>query len=698
MMDKDKGEKRLWSALMIVGIAVLGMLPEAACAKETVSVVEITGQKEAAQLVSDTWEEDYFGKIVVDPDSGKLEKDGEKETFSKEFEISPKEAGDILESERKVENFLQEDRPDTVYEVETNKDGDIEIAAPYQTKRLIVLKPSLEDTFGASKVYRNKNDGETILQFKTEEAAKKAYEEITARYGKDTCYVDEILYFGDMMTSFGATDTGSGDSSCYSWGAGYMQMNTLKSKAESMGYKNTVTVAVIDSGIDTSNSIFSGNRVSGKSYSFFDGNRDLTDYFGHGTHVSGIIADATPDNVKIMMLKVTNKEGRSSLYTMRTALNYAISQKAAVINMSMGVIGPEAEGCTFLNDSMKKAYYRGIPFCVSAGNQVKGFPNLNVKYCYPANTTWPITVSALDTSEGDLAYYSYRGSTVDFAAPGSSILSAKSKDSKVSEYDRENHTRTYMWGTSMAAPHITAAVAYLKMIEPKLSVAGVTKELKKRSIDLGKAGKDTSYGWGCPKMAGLFDKKLTYGYDTVKAFKGKTSITKAENTKSGVRLSWKKTATANTYRVYRKVSGGSYQYIGKTSASRRYFIDRKAAQGKKYCYSVQPYRYGEKGLMSAGKTIVALKKVTKVNVSYNKGSSLRLTWNKQKKVSGYQVQYSLYKNMKKSRKVFIRKNRASATLKKLRKKTYYYRVRAWRTSGGKNYYSAWTSMKKIRVK
>lgn len=79
---------------------------------------------------------------------------------------------------------------------------------------------------------------------------------------------------------------------------------------------------------------------------------------------------------------------------------------------------------------------------------------IDVRYCYPANYSKTIAVSAIDSS-GRLANYSNRGNGIDFAAPGTGIISADYKG---------NLTLRAMSGTSMAAPHITAAIAYLKMM------------------------------------------------------------------------------------------------------------------------------------------------------------------------------------------------------------------------------------------
>ncbi len=51
-----------------------------------------------------------------------------------------------------------------------------------------------------------------------------------------------------------------------------------------------------------------------------------------------------------------------------------------------------------------------------------------------------------------------------------------------------------MSGTSMAAPHITAAIAYLKMMQPNLSVKGVCRELELYCRNLG-AKKYYGRGW-----------------------------------------------------------------------------------------------------------------------------------------------------------------------------------------------------------
>ncbi len=86
--------------------------------------------------------------------------------------------------------------------------------------------------------------------------------------------------------------------------------------------------------------------------------------------------------------------------------------------------------------------------------------------------------------------------------------------------------------------------------------------------------------------------------------------------------------------------------------------------------------------------------------------SFTVRWKQQKKkmskarVTGYQIQYSLKKNMKSSKTVTVKGwKKSSAKVKKLKaRKTYYVRIRTYMKSGGKNCCSAWSKVKKVKTK
>ena len=79
---------------------------------------------------------------------------------------------------------------------------------------------------------------------------------------------------------------------------------------------------------------------------------------------------------------------------------------------------------------------------------------------------------------------------------------------------------------------------------------------------------------------------------------------------------------------------------------------------------------------------------------------LTVTWKKGKGITGYEVQYSLKKSFTSAKTVTIPKSATVKTvLKKLQaKKTYYVRVRAYKTAGGKKYYSAWSDAMSAKTK
>ena len=79
-------------------------------------------------------------------------------------------------------------------------------------------------------------------------------------------------------------------------------------------------------------------------------------------------------------------------------------------------------------------------------------------------------------------------------------------------------------------------------------------------------------------------------------------------------------------------------------------------------------------------------------VKKDKKSILKVSWKKDKKVSGYQVRYSLKSNMKKAKTVKVSKASAgSAKLKKLQSgKKYYVQVRAYKKTGKKTLYGKWS--------
>jgi subtilisin family serine protease len=370
----------------------------------------------------------------------------------------------------------------------------------YALKRIMVLTDGneLDSTYGAMEAIYYEDYNEYVLQFETEADTEYAYYRLAEEYGEDNCFVDQIITT-DILEDVGDIV----EHSSYSWGGSYMGLSYLKSEYDYYQIDNDVTVAIIDTGVDTSSSVFDGRIDTANSYYFYGSstvtkNRKYEDENGHGTHVAGIIADNTPDNVYLMILRTFDSEGKSTNVAMRTALQYAVDNGADVINMSLGWTGILWAKSTLLEDVIAEAEAKGVIICCAAGNSAA-----NVKYTYPANQTKVISVSAINSNGSFAASYSNYGSTIDYCAPGTSIISTYL-----------GGKRKTLSGTSMSTPHVVAAVAYVKMLNPNAGLSSVNAILRQYSVDLGSAGWDQYYGYGCINLRSYFDNadlSLRYG-------------------------------------------------------------------------------------------------------------------------------------------------------------------------------------------
>lgn len=101
-------------------------------------------------------------------------------------------------------------------------------------------------------------------------------------------------------------------------------------------------------------------------------------------------------------------------------------------------------------------------------------------------------------------------------------------------------------------------------------------------------------------------------------------------------------------------------------------------------------------------TVTVIPKGTKLKtVKALKGKKkARVTWKRNRTVTGYQIQYSRYPSMKKAKRLTIRKNKTvKKTVARLKKgKRYYFRVRTYKKSGGTKYYSNWSGKKSVKVR
>ncbi|MDE7214061.1 MAG: S8 family serine peptidase, partial [Anaeroplasmataceae bacterium] len=388
------------------------------------------------------------------------------------------------------------------YKVSINsneEENSVTLSREFSTKRLIVKYEGNIDNCGAIASAEGFN-GLHIFQYADEKSTASAYEYYKGLSYIEYVEIDEVVTVEEVETE---STTASTFSTYRSWGAEAMGvasytnhiLNTVSTLPE-------IIVAVIDTGIDTDHEWFTNRIASGgkdftatKSGSKYEYEDDQ----GHGTHVSGIIVDLTLDNVKILPIKVMDASGKGYTSGITLGVQYVTSLKKSgakikALNMSLGGTSTTESNKAY-SDCLNEANNNGIVPVVAAGNE-----NTNVSYVTPANVSCAITVAALANANNMYyrPYYSNFGSYVDVCAPGSAILSARMGGGTISQS-----------GTSMAAPHVAAAVALIFTEHQGYTNSEVEKLLKKTAIDLGTAGKDSYYGEGMVNLRYIYAELLT---------------------------------------------------------------------------------------------------------------------------------------------------------------------------------------------
>jgi serine protease len=235
---------------------------------------------------------------------------------------------------------------------------------------------------------------------------------------------------------------------------------------------NGVTVAVLDTGV--------GYEDYGRfhvlpdlkgltfvdPYDFVGNTKHADDDHGHGSHVTGTIAQMTNNgigvagvalDVKIMPLKVLSGSGSGSVGGIADAIRYAADHGAKVINMSLGGAFPSR----VLKKAVAYAHDKGVVVVCAAGNESRG------KVGYPAAYPGAIAVSATQSDEA-ITFYSNYGKDVDIAAPGGNVRSEdggrNNPDGGVLQNtivigDPTKDGYFAFMGTSMASPHVAGVAA-----------------------------------------------------------------------------------------------------------------------------------------------------------------------------------------------------------------------------------------------
>ena len=367
-------------------------------------------------------------------------------------------------------------------------------AAVTEPTRVVAFAPALADGYGADRVLHLAAWQEYVLEFSDAGTAQRALARLRSDPDVTDCFLDEAVTADDTLA--GLWD----ETASRSWGGHEMGLTTLRHQAGVLlPAGRRATVAVIDTGADCTHPLLAG-RVSARSYDFANNTADVTDVNSHGTATAGLVADLTPDEVDVMVLRVYDDDNLSKPSLVLTALEYALENGATVVNMSLGWPNAIEKGYSFLNSVLAQAYASGVVVVTAAGNRSQSNPGANADDVYPANQAAVLTVSGVDR---DLAFdggYSASGASVDLCAPGTSV--------SVAAPDGGMTTRS---GTSFAAPHVAAAAACVQLAQPGVTAARVRQTLNGYAEDLGAPGRDDRYGYGLPVLTQCFHDRLCPG-------------------------------------------------------------------------------------------------------------------------------------------------------------------------------------------
>jgi serine protease len=254
-----------------------------------------------------------------------------------------------------------------------------------------------------------------------------------------------------------------------------------------------------------------------RGYDFVDRDRFPHDLHGHGTHVASTIGESVDNGVgvtglaygaTIVPVRVLDRLGAGDSAAIAAGIRFAARRRVHVINLSFEFgAALRARDIPEIMDALRLARRKGVLVVAASGNTAAGV------VAYPARAPDVLSVGAT-TEHGCLAEYSNQGRMLDIVAPGGGRDAALSDDPNCRPSDDSGRDIVQMTftssvrrfglparfeGTSMAAPHVSAAAALAiasGLLGERPSPGTIASWLERTARDLGPPGHDDVYGAG----------------------------------------------------------------------------------------------------------------------------------------------------------------------------------------------------------
>ena len=185
-----------------------------------------------------------------------------------------------------------------------------------------------------------------------------------------------------------------------------------------------------------------------------------------------------------------------------------------------------------------------------------------------------------------------------------------------------------------------------------------------------------------------------------------TEITASEVKPNSLKLKWKKQTNVSYYEVYKyNPNTKEYEFFSKIKNGKNNFLAvSELSPNKTYKFKVKAYKNSKDGELlesEQSKAAAVYTAPVAATISSVKSSAVKkitTKWKKSSGVSGYQIMWSTTKNFSSNYKSVTSTSTKTTLSTAQSKKTYYVRVRSYKTRGSKKIYSPWSKTLSVKTK